>query len=132
MSKKTLIIVIVLIVAGLGFGLLIGGYIGGTLCQQGKNKPLENAIDPLKCLGSSKIISAVSASGEVTKISGRTVTLSNGIENFPVIINEDTPIYSLISGVKSSFEAIKVGDNLDVNIKVLSNDQLVIFGIIIR
>ena len=134
MSNKTLIIIVVLIIAGLGLGLLVGIYLGGTLYQQEENKPLKNAIDPLKCLGSSKIISAVGVIGEVTKISGRTVTLYNGTENFPVTINENAKILSWLpqdQGEKS-FEAIKVGDSLLVNVKVLSDGQFEVSGVTIN
>ena len=131
MTGKKIITIIVLIIAGLG--LLAGGFWGGVLYQHKKNKPLENAIDPLKCLSSSKIIYSIIANGKVTKISGRTVTLSNGTENFSVSINEDVQVYSFTPGnqTSSSFEAIKIGDNLNVSAKVLSDGQLEVLGVII-
>jgi len=131
MSNKTLIIVAILIIAGLG--LFVGGYLGGTLYQKEKDK-FQKATDLFEYLGSSKIISSFVATGEVTKISGRTVTLSSGIEKFSDSINENVQVYSFAPGLQavSSFEAIKIGDNLDVNERVLSDGQLEVLGIIIR
>lgn len=130
MTAKKLIIVIVLIVVGLG--LLAGGYLSGVLYQREKDKS-QKAADVFKSLGSSKVISSISVVGEVTKISGRTVTLSNDTENFPIDINEDVQVYSFTSNLRteSSFETIKVGDKLNVSERVLSDGQFEISMVII-
>ena len=122
MTGKKIVIILVLIIVGLG--LLAGGFLGGVLYQKEK----------AKCLGSSKIIPLIMViKGQVTKISGKTVTLSDGTENFLIDINENAPIYSFSPGnqAASSFEAIKAGDNLDVSVKMLPDGQLNVLSVII-
>jgi hypothetical protein len=130
MSNKTLIIIAVSIVVG--FILLGGCFIGGVLYQKEKDK-FQKVTDLFEYLGSLKIISSFVITGEVTKISGRTVTLSSGTENLSITINEDMQVFSFNSGIQtgSAFESIKIGDKLIVSGKVLSDGQFEILSVVI-
>jgi hypothetical protein len=132
MQNKTLIIIIAILIV-VGLELFAGGYFCGVLYQKEKDKS-QKAADVFKSLGLSEIISSFVVDGEVTKISGRTITLFNGIENFSITINEDIQVYSFSPGnqSESAFEAIKVGDNLSVGAGVSSDGQLEISGVIIK
>lgn len=148
MSNKNLIIVIVLIVVGLG--LLAGGYFGGILYQQEKNKPeleklerLEKAEKTVKAV-SSKVVASVVAFGEVTKISNKTITLTYGGESLEIRVKEDAQIYSFEAltppkqGItampeqkKAEFSDIKVGSQVNAIIKILQDGQIEGLSVII-
>ncbi len=98
--------------------------------------------DVIKVL-SSKVIPLIAAYGTVTKIDGKNITLSYQTDSIIISIRDDAKIYSLVldnsiakPGIvqnqdkKSStskqidFKDIKIGDNLNVDIKVLPNGQV--------
>jgi hypothetical protein len=124
MKKENLIIIAIIggmILISLGYGL---GYL--TLQKQLKS-PTE--VSPLT-LQTSKVIRNWNgtASGQVTKISDRTLTLTAEGENLEIVIKEDAKIQTLSfqagetkEEIKKrtkelSFEDIKVGDNVNISI----------------
>ncbi len=152
MNNKILIVSICIIIGGI---VLLGfGYLAGISLEQEKTGPqleklekFEKMINVLNSLNSSKIIASIIAFGEVTKISDRTVTLTYGTENLPVRIKEDAKIYSfimpapnnkgeqVISGIpeqkNAEFKDIKVGDNLNVSLRILPEGELEGLSVII-
>ena len=146
MNNKILIIGISAVIGGIV--LLGAGYLAGISLEKEKTKSqlekLERATSALNSLSSSKVIPSIVAFGEVTKISGRTITLTYGTENLPIRIKEDAKIYSFntptpgqetpLTGpiqTESTFEAIKAGDNLNISVKVSPDGELEGLSVII-
>ncbi len=146
MNNKILTIVICVIVGAVLFSGT--GYFVGVSLEKEKSQSrietLEKQTNITEMLGSSKIINSVIAFGKVSKVSGRTVTLASGLEKLAIDIKEDAQIYLMtaptsvdgnISGIPTQrtavFGEIKVGDNINVNVKILSNGSAEGLGVII-
>lgn len=139
MNSKNLIIVVSIIV---GVAVLFGvGYLLGVLSERGKTGPqiesLEKITGITSSLSSSKLILSIIAYGKVTNISGRTITLAMGIETMQITIRQDAQIYSYttptaVQGkvpefpaqIPAEFKDIKIGNNLNINAKMLPDGQL--------
>lgn len=146
MSNKTLIIVIVSIVVGLG--LLSVGCFGGGIYQQEKNKPelerLEKVEKTVEAINSTTIASIV-VFGKVSKISDRLVTVTAGGKNLDISVKEDTQINSIVpvvstqkgvptyttEQIKSEFSDIKVGSQISSTITILPNGMIEAFSVIV-
>ncbi len=81
----------------------------------------------------SKVIPSIIAVGEVTDISGRTVTLTREEDSLAVFIKEDAEITVLVfysngegSPVQEEieFSDIKVGNNVNISLRVLPEEGL--------
>lgn len=76
----------------------------------------------------SKTISSITSSGKVTAIEGRNITISNLGDSVTILVPAGKPVYSLESedGVqkKITFEDIKIGDSVNIGLKVKDNKQL--------
>jgi len=149
MTNKILIIGISAIIGGIVF--LGAGYLVGVGLERAETGPqiekLNKAADILKVLSSLKVIPSVIAFGEVTKISNRTVTLTYGTENLAIRIKEDAKISSYnmpapndkgeqiisdIPGQKNAeFKDIKIGDKLNVSLKILPDGEIEGLSVII-
>ena len=122
-SKNFLIIIIIIVIAVL---LLVSSFLVGFYFSQ--KEPLKiGGTENIVKIVNSKVIPSIIANGIVTEISGRIITLSSNEESLDINIREDAKIYSLrdISGeINPTFEFIKVGDNLSINIKILSDGKI--------
>ena len=134
--------IICLIICG---AVLLGiGTLAGVNFQEQKTTPriaeLEKMENMIKILSSSKVIPSIVAFGQVGEISGRTVTLTYGTESLAIPIREDAKIYSF-SGTTNQktppeqktaeFKDIKVGDKLNITLKILSNGEIEGLSVII-
>jgi hypothetical protein len=85
---------------------------------------------------SSKTVSSINAYGKVSNINGKNVTLSNLGDRLVILMTDTSHIYSIVApslGKKTVnvpiqktiyFEDIKVGDSVNVVLKLLSDGQL--------
>ncbi len=142
MSAKNIILSLVfgilIFVIGAGLGVLYKSQ--PTTTQD--NVAVQNMPASIKTL-SSKVVSAISAYGKITKISDRSITLSNENDSATIEVASDAKIYSLsvttpIKGkppVSTSkpidFTKVAVGDTVSVNLKVLSGGLLQAFSVIV-
>jgi type II secretory pathway pseudopilin PulG len=129
--KKTLLIILIsiAIVIVIGSGIVLAymaGYKRGTLNLQQTTSVLEN----------SNVVQSLyaGASGQVTEISGQTITISNEGDSLSFLVAEDAQfiVFSYspedengVANLKSeeiTFEDIKVGDDVGVQLKLDSLD----------
>ncbi len=142
-NNKTKILIIGIWVIVSGAILIAAGFFFGVSFQRQKISPQVAELQRIKTsfekLSSSKIISSIVAFGEVIDINSaeRKIILSYKGENLPVLIGKDAEISffdisflkqgtSLTSPLqrKGSFKNIKIGDNLNISLKILSDGQL--------
>lgn len=123
MTNKKITILLLII---LGIVVLIAGIYAGILLEKQITGPkLEKAQNAIKTL-SSKVIPSIIASGEVSKISGRNITLTQAGESLEIKIREDARIFSSGATLEEpgnvpkeiSLEEIKISDFLNVMIKI--------------
>jgi len=147
-----LIIAIIVIIVLIGGAILLGaGYLAGVSLEKERTAPdleklekLEKINNVLNSFNSLKVIPSIVAFGEVTEISGRTVTLTYGAENLPIKIKENAKISSLTALVPDveggqvvpeqktvEFKDIKIGDNLNVSLRLLPEGELEGLSVII-
>lgn len=121
MDEKKIAVIIPIIAA-----LIMGGAIGIYFQFQKDAPKLNIARNVIKSL-SSKVVPSIVAFGKVSKIDGRNITLDYNGDSITISIINDAQIYGS-SGqdgqTAESFENIKMGDNLSVNLKVLPDGQL--------
>jgi len=119
MNKKQLV---VFIVAGIIL-LVIGGVAGYAIKSFNKVQVQKNtAVSNL----SSKVITSITAYGEITKIDGRELTLSNANQTLVVLMAQNAKIRILAVKEGSAtpvqqetkFEELKVGQKVNVIMKV--------------
>ena len=132
MEKKNLLLFLI----GAVFFLVLGGGLW-VFYQQQNTAPKEVVkIQAVQTL-SSKVIPSITAFGQVTKIDGKTITLTFGGDNLTVKIRDDAQIYLPATTAKdkngklvtsqqqtAQFSDIKVGNNVSVNLKLLSDGQI--------
>lgn len=89
---------------------------------------LEKMENMVKILASSKVIPSIVAYGQVASISDKVVTLAYGTESLAIPIREDAKIYSFVTSAsqqgppeqkKAELKDIKIGDNLNVSLRIL-------------
>ena len=123
MDKKILLSTVPIIIALIGGGV-IGMYFQfqKDSFEIDKGKKMAAVLNSL----SSRAVPSVVAFGSVSKIDGRSITLTYGGENITINISDDVKIYSSSGNEQAiaPFEIIKVGDNLSINIKVIPEGQL--------
>ena len=122
MDKNNLII---LIIAGLVL-LILGGAAGFFY----KTLQISPQLAVIKDL-SSKTIPSIVAYGQVSKIEGRDITLSFNGDNIKVSVEANSPVYSFVNDAKGKpiqkkveLKEIKIGDSLNITIKLLPDGQL--------
>ena len=134
-NKNLVVIIIVLIIVGLG--LVTAAYFTGVSSGILKNRPeIQKAEKVVKML-SSKTITLIDSFGKVTKISDRTITLTQNGESLDINIEKDAPVYLYLASASaeimaattpkqsmSEFKNIKVGDNLNITMKVSPDGQI--------
>lgn len=134
MKKTNLIIIAViggLILLGLGFSL--GLNLGKKAMEEVKTEA------PLADLLESKVITGLTtiASGEVTEISGRNLTLRKEGDTLTILIREVAPIYRLVPPEEKATEVpqpvvreeiefgeIKIGDKVDIPCRLKADTSL--------
>ena len=115
-----IIVCIVLFLLGLWFGSM----------RHNQNKTQTQKLQAATSL-SSKVISSITAYGQVTSIQGDTITLNNLGDNLPIIITSNARIFSFTAPSKgspaqqtASFSNIKVGNNVNVVMNLSSDGQM--------
>ena len=129
MQKTNLVLLIIggLVLLGAGYSL------GVSLGQKG----VEQTETALSDLVGSKVIGKLTttASGEITEISGRNLTLVNEEESLTVLIKEDATFYrslqpeeaetpQLVEMEETSFEEIKVGSQINIACELKADSSL--------
>ena len=137
MINKPLILILSIIGV---IAVLAVGCLGGILFQTQKAAPQAEKSEELIELMSSKMVPSVVAVGEVTAISGRNITLrahTNQDESLtvPIVITRDAELSSFVITTEEDgtiilggpsretikFKDIKVGDNVNVSLKISSD-----------
>ena len=137
MINKPLILILSIIGV---IAVLAVGCLGGILFQTQKATPQVEKSEKLIELMNSKMVPSVVAVGEVTAISGRNITLrahtnQDGSLTIPIEITRDAELSSFIvtteedgsiilggpSREEIKFKDIKVGDNVNVSLKISSD-----------
>jgi len=132
MKKETLIAIVIiggLILLGIGYSV---GLSSGQTAVKAVKAPLAELL-------ASKVIGSLTtiASGEVTEIAGRNLTLSAEGDTLTIFIREDVPIYQealpeeTITGAprpvireEIEFGEIKVGDQVDISCQLKADASL--------
>ena len=127
-NSTVLISGLVCLVLGVGIGLLYKTL--QTSHQQLSPQQIEKTTATIKDLSSKIILSSV-AYGQVSKIEGRDITLSYNGDSIKINITENIPIYSFTNDSagksvqkKVDLKVIKIGDTLNITIKVLPDGQI--------
>jgi hypothetical protein len=124
MDEKKIAVIVPIIAA-----LIMGGAIGIYFQFQKDAPKLNIARNVIKSL-SSKTVPSIVAFGKASKIEGKNITLDYNGDNITIGISDDAQIYSSsnqnagAAPTAASFENIKIGDNLSINLKVLADGQL--------
>ncbi len=111
LDKKKIIILI-----SISILFLIVGFLFGKIYQiQKGNFQLEYLISSLN----SDVIPSIISYGKVTEINGRNITIAFNDSLIVVYVKEDIPIYKINGRQEEiNFEQIKVGDELNVELKI--------------
>ena len=115
--------------------LLAGGGLAGFIFAKSKTAPaiqkLQNLTSVLNSLSSSRIIVSTIAYGKVKSISGGTIVLNRDSEDLSVVMIEGAQVYLLSSSGSdlsqqktATLSDIKVGDDVNISLKVLPDGQL--------
>jgi len=125
--KRLLFLILAILIA-----LLVGFSVGFFLEKQGVNICPNTKI--VQGLNSKTImVSSLVAGGEIANISGRTLTLIRQGESLDVVIKEGAVLSSFVfpennngstTSAKIGFADIKKGDNVYVNLEVLSTGDV--------
>lgn len=126
MDKKQVLILVlsclVLFLLGISLGITI----------QANNRGAVKKAEAVNNL-SSKVITSITAYGKITKIDGKKITLSNLGEDLSILMQDKAKIYSFNVSEKSNvaptqkevgFGDVKVGDSVNVVMKLLSDGQM--------
>ena len=150
-SLVFIFILILIIVVSLAGGAILGVY------YQGQQKPTTSTIVQEKSeafaampalIGNlnSSIFLPITAHGNVKKIDANKITLNNGQEDFTINVNADADVNKFIADPAQKkatgdstnyipqtikFLDIKVGDTVDIYVKVLQSGQLQGFSVMI-
>jgi hypothetical protein len=130
MDKKSIIILILIGVVI----FVIGGGVGVLYKTEKTSEQPDKNLNML----SSRVISKIVAYGEVTEINKKNITLSFMEENLTFEIKENIPIYKIVGTEQASafwqdstFNEIKEGNRLNVNLKINENNQTKIVAVYI-
>ena len=126
-----LLIVILLVIFVIGAGL-------GIFFQMQKDAPKIKSANLLINTLSSKAVPSIVAFGKVTSINGKNITLSFNGGSVTIKINDNAVVSSMSANAqdksapqKITFSQIKIGDTLNISIKVFSDGQLLGQSVII-
>lgn len=131
--NKILTIIVVLAIAI----FVVGSVVGWTAKTFYKAESLEDVVknasaEQIKVADMMKLnaVSSIRIFGKVTSILGRTVTMAYNKETMQIAINNDAVVFSIDynqpkpTQKKSEFKNIKVGDSLNVGLKVTDKYQI--------
>jgi len=118
-----------------GVILFVAGYAVGLLQNQGLVSPGsgQGLTNLVKTLNTTPVISDIVATGNITNISGRKITVKEGEKSLTIPIRKDAEIYSFVSQgatsqgstpSKISFSELKVGDYINIYLNVLTNGEI--------
>lgn len=111
---------------------LLGGGIGIISMQNASQRTKIEAANSL----SSKVVSSIVAYGQVKSINGRNITLSNLGDELSILIADNAQVYSFSAPVAGKngvvapvqqiikFGDIKIGDSVNVSVKLLPSGQI--------
>jgi len=150
-SLVFIFILILIIVVSLAGGAILGVYYQGqqkpttsTIVQE--NSEAFAAMPALIGNLNSSIFLPITAHGNVKKIDANKITLNNGQEDFTINVNADADVNKFIADPAQKkatgdstnyipqtikFLDIKVGDTVDIYVKVLQSGQLQGFSVMI-
>lgn len=125
-TKKQIAILIAVGLVLLAMGVALGIFLPKPLALENLTKI--KAANNL----SSKVVSSIVAYGQVESINGRDIILSNLGDNLAISISNSAKVYSFVikKGATApvqqpvEFENIKVGDKVNVAVKILPSGQL--------
>jgi len=141
--KKTNVVIIAIVVGLICLG--VGYGVGLSSAKKAMKGAMEGAkietptATPLADLLSSKVIKGLTttATGEVSAISGRNLTLGNDGDTLTISIRGDAPIYQIIPPAEEAtlvpqpvtrkeikFEEIKVGDKVNISSELKADGSL--------
>lgn len=110
-----LIAVVIFFAVGFGAGFY---YLNQT--SQG-NSSLIKAL-------ASKVVPSIVAYGKVSKIAGKTISLTSGADSIDIVVQEEAPVNTYSqkdnSYAKIKLTDIKVGDTLNVVMKITEENKL--------
>jgi hypothetical protein len=124
----------ILIIAGVLL-LLLGAGVGALLSRASLQQTKVNAVNSL----ASRVISSIVAYGQVKNINGRNITLSNLGDDLTITVADSAQIYSFVTPSTTDknktattapvqqtvgFGNVKVGDNINMTIRLLPTGQL--------
>jgi len=115
----------IVLISGLLFSVLGAGV--GFLYKTLQISPQLTVIKTL----SSKTVPSMVAYGQVSKIEGRDITLSYSGDNINISMEENSPVYSFVNDSakrdnqkKMELKDIKIGDNLNIAIRLLPDGRI--------
>ena len=114
-----------------GLVILVLGFGAGFFYKTFQVSPqLEKSMALIKTLSSKTVLSTV-AYGQVSEITGNDITLSYNGDNIKISMTESSPVYSFVNDSsgnpvqkKVDFKQIKIGDSLNITIKLLPDGQI--------
>lgn len=124
------IVAAIIFAAGGGLGYILQKNPGSSSGADG------GALATLGTTLKSKAINSISAFGNVTNISGRTVTLTYNKETIQIKMRDDAKFYTFVQTKDpktnktiskqqaAKFTDIKIGDNLNVSVKITADNKL--------
>jgi hypothetical protein len=127
-------ILIILFIVGFAFFVLGGGV--GIIYQKQHTDQIVNQLPEFIDNLQSKVISSVLVSGTVVRVSEKNIILNNNGNEIEIPLSQDAKIISLINSYNEkdqnlkteksdiSLKNIKVGDKLNVKVRILSDGKL--------
>ena len=110
--------------------LILGGGIGFLYKTLQISPQIKKTAAVIKDLSSKTVLSTV-VYGQVFKIEGKNISLSYNGDSITISMAEKAPVYSFVSDStetplqkKVDFKELKVGDNLNITIKLLPDGQI--------
>ena len=108
--------------------VIVGMILGMTFVQKGPQQVKIQTVNSL----ASKVISSIAAYGQIKSINGRVVTLNNLGDDLSITIADNAQILSFITTKTSptpvqqttTFDKVKVGDNVNIIMRLLSDGKL--------
>ena len=132
MDRKNLTIIIVVAVVAVIIGLALGMNLSPkSVAEKSQSTKFESAVKAL----SSKVIPSIIAYGQVSKIENKNITLTYNKETLTIPLTQSTSIYSFVAPAtgsktatptqkKAAFSEIKVGDSLNITLKLLPDGTI--------
>lgn len=109
-------------VAFIVIGIILGGIVVFTALRLTPEAVQANIAGNIAL---SKTIVSIAASGQVAAVDGRYIILDKSGDSIRILFKEDKPVYITSGGkqTKVSFEDIKVGDTINIGIKVVNGNM---------